>query len=88
MLKPLAKTPDYLVELGHARGYGYLLTIARKTDGHCVAFYGRLVGESFREAVKRYGVQQTIESYLRIAGDSWEPLYKASAIQRMLEATE
>lgn len=85
MLKPLAKTPDYLVEIGRAPGHGYMLTIARKTDGHCVAIYGKSIGKMWREDCERYGLDRTLQTYLKIGADQWQPLYKASAIQRMLE---
>lgn len=89
MLKPLAKTPDYLVEIGRAPGHGYMLTIARKTDGHCVALFGPKIGKMWREDCERYGLERALRTYLQMAiAGGWQPLYKPSAIQRMLEVTE
>jgi hypothetical protein len=81
----LLKTDEHLVELVKAPGYGYMLTIARKQDGHCLAFFGKDVGKGFREALVKYGPEKTLGSYIRAGRDEWKPLYKQYAILRILQ---
>lgn len=68
----LANTAEYLVEF-EAR----ILTIARRTDGHCVALSGRGIAGDFRDCLKTHSPERVIETYLRLCrGIPWEPLYK------------
>jgi hypothetical protein len=73
----LASNDDYLVEYECG-----LLTIARRTDGHCKSISQRDVrGISglFKERVRRDGVDKAIASFLRVSTAlqyDWSPLYK------------
>lgn len=67
----LAATAEYLVEYA-----GGMLTIARRSDGHCIAFTGRRVAGEFRDCLKTHSPERVIACYIRMAPGAWAPLYK------------
>lgn len=77
----LAKTADMLAEYESG-----MLFIARRSDGHCVAMRGIGIAGDFRAAVKLYGAERAIDTYVRLGENlgGWKPLYKASAMPRLL----
>ncbi len=80
----LAKTKTHLVE--YERGHGGLLTITR-ADGKCVGMAGKRICGDFKDCLKTHTPQQVTDCYLRMAnsmGIEWEPLYKSSAMLRLL----
>ena len=81
----LAKTKDYLVESCASPGNGYMVTVARREDGHCVALHGRSIVANFKACVKSHGVDRAIESWIRANRNVWKPLYKANAMPRLLD---
>ena len=67
----LADTPEHLVEFESG-----LLTIARRTDGHCVALNGRGIAGQFRDCLRTHSPERVVQTFLRIArGQEWQPLY-------------
>ena len=80
----LASTENHLVEFEAG-----LFTIARRTDGHCLAIHkGQVPGVAgnFNSAKRksRDGVDGAIKRFLRISvalGAEWEPLYKPEKMQ-------
>lgn len=77
----LASTPDHLAEY---EAGARLLTITRRTDGHCVALTGARVAGEFRDCLRTHAPERVIQTFLRIAGGAgadWTPLYKPEAVQ-------
>lgn len=70
----LADTPEYLVEF--SRSPIVMLTIARRSDGHCVHLTGRRVAAEFRDSVRTHGPDRAIRTFIAIARNNWSPLYK------------
>lgn len=77
----LACLPDYLAEY-EARGR--LLTIARRSDGQCVAFTGPGIAGLFRDCLRTHGAARTVATFIRWARDDWRPLYKPAGIARLI----
>ena len=83
----LAKTENHLVE--YEAG---ILTIARRSDGHCLDVRkgdGGIAAPSgdFRHMCKRVGKDAATRRFMNIAlaiGCKWEPLYKARAMEGLL----
>jgi len=83
----LAVTTDHLVEYEAGS-----LTIARRIDGNCLSIRkgdGGITSPAgdFRHMCKRVGTYKATDRFLNIAtaiGAKWEPLYKASAMPRLL----
>ena len=74
----LAVTSEFLVEY-EAR----ILTIARYTDGHCVALAGLGIKGQFKDCLKTHPPEKVVATFLRIAGkQSWQPLYKPGRMPR------
>lgn len=67
----LAKTDLYLAEFEAG-----MLFISRYSDGNAVALKGRGIAGQFRDCLKANGAEKTINTYLRIAGKNWRPMYK------------
>jgi len=80
----LAKTADYLAEFESG-----MLSIARRSDGHCVAMRAPRLSADFRACIKAHGADRTIATYIKIGErlGGWKPLYKASAMPRLLGET-
>ena len=74
----ITTTPEYLVEFEAG-----ILTIARYSDGHCIALKGHGLSGQFREALKKHGKDRTIRTYLKIDPKAtWQPLYKPDRMPR------
>jgi hypothetical protein len=82
----LAKNHDYIVEF-EPTGQR-LLTIARRSDGYCLAFTGARVAGEFRDCLKTHDLERIVQTYERIARGVWRPLYKASAMPRLLDTED
>lgn len=77
----LASTPAHLAEYEPG---ARMLTIARRSDGQCVAMTGARIAGDFRDCLRTHAPAQVIATYLRIAaslGIEWSPLYKPGALQ-------
>lgn len=75
----LASTADHLVEFEAG-----ILTIARRTDGYCLAMKGKRIAGDFRDCLKTHAPERVIQTYMRLAQQAkidWTPLYKPKAIQ-------
>lgn len=69
----LARTPEHLVEF--ESGY---LTIARYSDGHCLAWKQSGIAGMFRADLAKHGAARTVATFLRMMRRAeWEPLYQA-----------
>lgn len=79
----LACLPDYLAEY---EPRGRLLTIARRSDGHCVAFTGPKVAGDFRDCIRTHGAAHTVARFIAWARDDWRPLYKPAGLARLIAA--
>lgn len=74
----LAKTPDYLVEFE-----ANMLTIARYSDGHCIALQGKGIAGEFKACLKTSPVERVIEVFIKmVSGAAWQPLYKPARMPR------
>ena len=76
----LASTAGHLVEF-EAR----ILTIARRTDGHCLATAAPGIAAQFRSCVKSHDAERATATFIRIAlsaGATWKPLYKPKCMPR------
>jgi hypothetical protein len=74
----LAQTSEYLVEYESG-----MLTIARYSDGHCLAFTGKRVAGEFRDCLRTHPPERVVATYIRIArGATWQPLYKPECMPR------
>jgi hypothetical protein len=73
----LAKTTDYLVEYE-----SNMLTIARYSDGHCLALTGRGIAGEFRACLKTHAPDRVIQTFMRMIPDAtWRPLYKPERME-------
>jgi len=70
----LASTRDHLVE--YEAG---MLTIARRTDGNCIALQGRGIAGQFRACLKTHSAERTIQTFISL-GATWRPLYKPRCV--------
>jgi hypothetical protein len=82
----LAITDAYLVEFESGQ-----LTIARYSDGHCLAIEGKGIAGQFRACLRTHEPARVVETFIsianRIKGPSgkpgeWQPLYKPERMPR------
>lgn len=73
----LASTPEHLVEFSCG-----MLTIARRTDGQCLAMKASGIAGEFRSCVKSHSAERAIATHIRIGERiaTWKPLYKAGRV--------
>lgn len=78
----LTITQDHLVEFEAG-----ILTIARYSDGHCVALKGKGIAGQFRACLKTHEPVRVVQTFLRIAErkQAWQPLYKPERMPRSIE---
>jgi len=75
----LAETSEYLVE--YERYAGGMITIARYSDGHALAFTGKRVSGEFRDCLRTHSPETVIQTYIRMAKGmkiEWSPFYSPS----------
>jgi hypothetical protein len=68
----LASTPEHLVE--YEAG---ILTIARRSDGHCLALRGHGIAAHFRDCLTTHEPARVVAVFIKLCrGQHWRPLYK------------
>lgn len=78
----IAHSDSFIVEKCAYPGKGFMVTISRATDGHCLAIIGRKVVSEIRSCIKSHGIEKTVATYEKAFKLEWKPLYTIEGVRR------
>ncbi len=70
----LANTKHYLVE--YDQSPVALLSIVHVESGKAVSLTGKRVAGEFRDCLKTHTADRVIETFIKLGGNDWRPMYK------------